>query len=226
MSTIELLDDRVTAEFEPRKRGRLIVITGPTASGKNSIIRELAQRLNARRIVTYTTRAPREKEANVVDYNFVSPEEFNRLKEEGKIVFDNQRDSNWDGTCREDVEPFGDQDAILSLDISAAGQIEEKLKEVFGDEKAGKIVKNLIVIYVDANEGELKKRFLARANGDRPNVEAEFAERYKRDMADWELFGGKWQSGGSGFLRIFNTDLDQAVRDCFTLIQYIRPKIS
>ena len=66
---------------------QVVVIAGPSGSGKNSVIDALiAQCPRCERLVTATTRAPREGEKNGVDYHFLSKEEFTRALERGDIL--------------------------------------------------------------------------------------------------------------------------------------------
>ena len=57
----------------------MLILIGPSASGKTEVAKLLAKKYNITKIVTYTTRAPRVNEVNGVDYNFVSVEEFAKL---------------------------------------------------------------------------------------------------------------------------------------------------
>lgn len=65
---------------------QLIVIAGPSGSGKNSIIGEILKKHpNCVRLVTATTRQPRPGEQNGVDYYFMSQEEFDQALSLGQI---------------------------------------------------------------------------------------------------------------------------------------------
>lgn len=56
---------------------QVVVIAGPSGSGKNAILQSLIERFsNCTRLVTATTREPREGEKEGVDYYFLSPEKF------------------------------------------------------------------------------------------------------------------------------------------------------
>ena len=64
----------------------MLILIGPSASGKTEVAKLLAKKYNITKIVTYTTRTPRVNEVNGVDYNFVSVEEFAKLTEENFFV--------------------------------------------------------------------------------------------------------------------------------------------
>lgn len=57
----------------------MIILVGPSASGKTYIGKELEKK-NFLKVVTYTTREKRNGEINGVDYHFLNIEEFKRLK--------------------------------------------------------------------------------------------------------------------------------------------------
>lgn len=66
---------------------RIIVIGGPTGSGESTITNALVARFpNFTRLVTATTRAPREGEQDGVDYYFFSKERFLGEQEAGNIL--------------------------------------------------------------------------------------------------------------------------------------------
>ena len=64
----------------------LIIISGPSGVGEDSIIEALAQRTPLTRVVTTTTRAPREGESEGHPYYFISRDEFRRLIDAGEFV--------------------------------------------------------------------------------------------------------------------------------------------
>ena len=68
-------------------RGRVVVLSGPSAVGKSSVVRCLRERIpNLHFSVSATTREPRPGEVDGVDYHFVSPARFRQLIEEGALL--------------------------------------------------------------------------------------------------------------------------------------------
>ena len=82
----------------------MLILIGPSASGKTEVAKILAKKYNITKIVTYTTRAPRFNEVNGVDYNFVSIEEFAKLTEENFFVETTYYNSNYYGTAKKDIK--------------------------------------------------------------------------------------------------------------------------
>lgn len=58
----------------------MIVILGMSASGKTTVANELMNIYKLKKIITTTTRPPRENETNGIDYNFITVKEFMILK--------------------------------------------------------------------------------------------------------------------------------------------------
>ncbi len=71
----------------PAGPGHVVVLSGPSAVGKSSVVRCLRERLpNLHFSVSATTRAPRPGEVDGVDYHFVSPARFQQLIDEGDLL--------------------------------------------------------------------------------------------------------------------------------------------
>lgn len=69
------------------RRGRLVVLAGPSAVGKSSVVRELRTRLPELVFsVSATTRDPRPGEVDGKDYRFTSREEFQRMIDSGELL--------------------------------------------------------------------------------------------------------------------------------------------
>jgi guanylate kinase len=80
-------DDDNAARREPTVAGRVVVLSGPSAVGKSTVVRCLRERLpDLHFSVSATTRAPRPGEVDGVDYHFVSPARFQQLIDEGALL--------------------------------------------------------------------------------------------------------------------------------------------
>ena len=75
---------------EPRRHaahGRVVVLSGPSAVGKSTVVRRLREQVpDLQFSVSATTRAPRPGEVDGVDYHFVSPGEFQQLIDNGDLL--------------------------------------------------------------------------------------------------------------------------------------------
>ncbi|MFT3715263.1 MAG: guanylate kinase [Gordonia sp. (in: high G+C Gram-positive bacteria)] len=76
----------MTAQSTP-PRGRLVVLVGPSAVGKSTVVQRLRELLPSLRFsVSATTRAPRPGEVDGRDYYFVTPEQFDGMIERGELL--------------------------------------------------------------------------------------------------------------------------------------------
>ncbi|WP_186245709.1 guanylate kinase [Mycobacterium simulans] len=67
--------------------GRVVVLSGPSAVGKSTVVRCLRERIPKLHFsVSATTRAPRAGEVDGVDYHFVSPGRFQELIDRGELL--------------------------------------------------------------------------------------------------------------------------------------------
>jgi guanylate kinase len=67
--------------------GRVVVLSGPSAVGKSTLVRCLRERIpDLVFSVSATTRAPRPGEVDGVDYYFVTPARFQQLIDEGALL--------------------------------------------------------------------------------------------------------------------------------------------
>jgi len=82
----------------------LLMLSGPSGVGKTTVAhRLLAENINLSRVVTCTTRLPREGESDGVDYHFLEEKEFQRRVEAGKFLENAVVYGKFYGTLKEDV---------------------------------------------------------------------------------------------------------------------------
>lgn len=103
----------------------MLILTGPSASGKTEIVKILIEKYNLKKLVTYTTRKPRPNEVDGVDYNFISEEEFLKLKEKNEFLETTNYNNNYYGSRISDVN----YDKVVILDPSGVNVFKEILKE-------------------------------------------------------------------------------------------------
>lgn len=71
----------------PPRRGIIFILSAPSGAGKTTIYRAALKAISELEFsISLTTRAPREGEANGVDYSFVSEDEFKRRLSSGELA--------------------------------------------------------------------------------------------------------------------------------------------
>ena len=110
----------------PPRRGIIFILSAPSGAGKTTIWRAAIKAIAGLEFsVSLTTRAPREGEADGIDYSFVSEEEFKRRQSSGELaewarVFESSY-----GTPKAplDAAVASGRDILLDIDIQGARQI-------------------------------------------------------------------------------------------------------
>ena len=105
------------------KKGLLIILSGPSGVGKGTIRKYIVDNFNINfsYSISMTTRAPRDKEVDGVDYYFVSQEEFQRNIDEGNFLEWEEFVGNRYGTPRSKVEELRNQGKNVFLEIEVNG---------------------------------------------------------------------------------------------------------
>jgi guanylate kinase len=110
------------------KNGNLFVVSGPSGAGKSTICRMVRKMLGINLATSATTRAPRDKEQNGIDYFFLSKEEFIKRKEKDEFLEYATVHGNYYGTLKSEVENrlSSGENVILEIDVQGGLQVKEK----------------------------------------------------------------------------------------------------
>jgi len=140
--------------FELRKPDPLlIVISGPSGVGKDSVVQRMIERgFPFHFVVTATTREKRDNETNGRDYWFVSKDEFARMIEENELF--------------EYAIVYGDYKGIPKFEVRealASGQDVVMRVDVQGAESVRKLAPEALLIFITCeSEDELERRLRER----------------------------------------------------------------
>jgi guanylate kinase len=112
----------------------LFILSGPSGSGKSTVLnRVLAEEpLPLRVSVSVTTRQPRGRERDGVDYHFWSRERFEAEVQAGAFLEWANVFGNLYGTLRSEVEPYREQGVgvFLDVDVQGAAKVRQQCPDV------------------------------------------------------------------------------------------------
>ena len=137
-----------------KTRGQLIVLSGPSGVGKSTVIAELlGERKDIYFSVSFTTRSPRVGEADGVNYNFVSREEFERMIAADELLEYAQYVGNYYGTSLKVIQDklAAGVDVLLDIDVQGAAKVRSKCPEA------------VLIFIIPPSFEELSRRLHGRA---------------------------------------------------------------
>ena len=130
----------------------ILVISGPSGSGKGCIIELLIEKFGFRKAVSVTTRKPREGEIEGRDYYFISRERFDEMLGSGELLEYNIYGESCYGTPKSEVEDALKNDCLLVLDIDVHGAA--NIEKMYPD------FRSVFIIPPDASEQ--RRRLVSR----------------------------------------------------------------
>lgn len=136
-----------------KKTPLMIIISGPSGVGKDSVLRELKKRdLSLHHVVTANTRKPRPDEVEGIDYYFVSKERFEQMISNDELIEYSTVYQDYKGVPKFEVRKAieSNKDVIFRLDVQGA----EKIKSIYPQ--------SILIFLTPANQKEWFKRLGGR----------------------------------------------------------------
>ncbi len=184
-------------------RGKLIIFSAPSGTGKSTIIRWLMGEHPELRLafsISCTSRAPRGEEQNGVEYFFLTPEEFRqRIENDEFLEYEEVYQDRFYGTLKAQVERQLEAGQNVVFDVDVKGGV--NIKKHYGSEA-------MSIFIQPPSIDELRRRLEHRAT-DAPEV---IDQRIAR--AEFELtFAPQFDK------IVVNDDLAQAKADALALVE-------
>lgn len=182
---------------------KIIILIGKSGSGKSLICNKLTKN-GFNRVVTNTTRPPRDNEIDGRDYNFLNDEQFNQLIYNGQMIewrkYNTEFGAWYYGSSANKID-LNTYDYVITLTLDGA----EAFIKYFGAE-------NCIVFYVDAPKSVREQRAKKRGSFNRE----EWDRRVKTDNIDFSL---------DKVTHICNFKVDNYNKTIYNLIKEIKEDI-
>ncbi|MFY9287624.1 MAG: guanylate kinase [Alphaproteobacteria bacterium] len=175
-----------------QRRGLMMVLSSPSGAGKTTISRRLLETDKEINLsISVTTRAPRPKEVNGQDYNFVDMTDFNLMINRDQLMEYAKVFGNYYGTPRLPVENTlaAGRDVLFDIDWQGTQQLAEKARD------------DLVSVFIlPPSWRELERRLYSRAQDDPAEINRRMVKA-SDEMSHWAEYD----------YVIVNTDLDQCV---------------
>jgi guanylate kinase len=184
------------------KKGKLIVFSAPSGSGKTTIVRHLLEQdeLNLEFSISATSREQRGEEVDGKDYYFLSAKEFkNKIKNGEFLEWEEVYRDNFYGTLKTEVERIWKKGKHVIFDIDVSGGL--RIKRKFPEE-------TLAVFVKPPSIDELKIRLKKRKTESEDKINMRIAKA-SAELATAPLFD----------VVIENDDLDKALTEAHVLVK-------
>ena len=205
MSREQERQSAVTGREEYMKKGSLYVISGPSGTGKGTIIKGLVEGFESVQLsVSMTTRPEREGEVHGTHYYFVTREEFEKaIAQNGLLEYANVY-GNYYGTPRQAVEEkrAAGIDVVLEIDVQGAMKVKEACPDA------------VMLFILPPSLTELRHRLVER-HTDAPEV----IEKRMKNAAFEIGFAKKYDYA------LVNADLDKALAQAKAIVQAERLRV-
>lgn len=157
---------------QSEQSGTLVVITGPSGAGKDSVLEE-AKRigLESGQVITTTTRPMRTGEAEGKPYYFVTQEEFEQKIDKNEMLEWANVYGNYYGSTKEEVERVRTENDLVILKIDPQGA--RTIKEMMPD---------AVTVFVEPPSVDFLKQRLEKRATDSEEVIAKRLEVAKEEM--------------------------------------------
>tara|TARA_B100000575_G_C22983954_1_gene567609 strand:+ start:290 stop:895 length:606 start_codon:yes stop_codon:yes gene_type:complete len=154
----------------------IIIISSPSGVGKTSIAKKLLKRIKHSYLsISCTTRNPRKKEYNKIDYFFISKKKFFQLRKEKKFLETAKVHNNYYGTLKSEIRKKN-KIILLDIDWQGARSIRKKIK------------KNCYSFFLlPPSISTLKKRLLKR-HFDNKILALSRLSSARKDLKHWEEY--------------------------------------
>ena len=173
-------------------RNILLIVSGPAGSGKTTLCARMCDTyMNIDRVVTSTTRSPRDGEKDAIDYYFFSQSEFEAKIEGGEFYEYARVHDRLYGTLKSEIDPKleSGRDMLLNIDVQGTQSFRDAAKN--SAELANKLVS---VFVAPLDKEELQRRLTSRASDDQAEI-ARRLDNATKEMSEWSHYDYFIRSG-------------------------------
>lgn len=138
---------------------------------------------DTKRVITTTSRKPRDGEKDGVDYNFISESDFKQKINQGDFIEYVSYAGNLYGTEKSQIINNLNHNLIWRIDPSRSGQIREFIKDAFSAVVAEDLLKKAVVVYLTVDNRIVLERLAKRGLS-----KEEIDKRMQEDARFWHAY--------------------------------------
>ncbi|MCK9229631.1 MAG: guanylate kinase [Syntrophales bacterium] len=199
------------------EKGIMMVVSAPSGTGKTTLCKELLRLYPLLRFsVSYTTRPPRPREIDGVDYRFVSPEEFAERDKQGEFIEKEEMFGHSYGTSRKDIEDILNDGGDVLIDVDTRGA--KTLKEAWEE--------GVFIFILPPSHEVLRERLRRRGSEDESAIALRlsraFDEINDNYWYDYVVFNDKLQNSVHILQSIYVAEKNRRIRQLDKLAEVIR----
>lgn len=190
---------------DPPRRGRLLILSGPSGVGKTTLAHALVEKLGAVFSVSMTTRPVTPKDTPGEDYHFVTTQAFERARDVGELLEWARVFDNYYGTPRSEVEGrlAGGRDVLLEIDVNGCSQVKRHMPDA------------MAIFVLPPSEDVLLQRLRDRRREDEATIQKRF-QKARDEIAHAHACGCYDRF-------IVNDDFGRAVEEAVAAVQGATP---
>ena len=158
----------------------ILIFSAPSGSGKSTLVQHLLDTRNDIELsISATTRAPRGKEQDGIEYYFISPERFEELiKQDAFVEWEQVYQGTYYGTLRSEIDRIESAGHHVVFDIDVKGGM--NIKRLFGDKARA--------IFIAPPSVEVLRERLTKRGTDSPEKIEERLAKASIEMEDAKHF--------------------------------------
>ena len=185
---------------QSEKKGKVVVISGPSGVGKSTICKEAVNRLSDVQLsVSVTTRTKAENEIDGKDYWFITTEDFQKRIRQDTLLEYAEVFGNMYGTPRDKVDEAlkAGKSVILEIDVQGGKQV----KDIYNDA--------VMIFILPPSQKELKQRMDGRGRENVEIAEERLNGASKEIAVAWQYYNHM----------VINDDLGLAIKEVVEIIK-------